>query len=327
MVKFIRVGRADTLLWFLRRVNIGSVKKVIAREGLIIFGVCGFFLLALILNPTESWPLFILLAYPAYLLVSFIIWAIKTLLDGKGNGIKQNEAVVSVPEAVIQNQVPHDHVKGSNMVKKILWGLLLSMFLMPVNKEWSYAFARLLGAIAGVYTLSFGMSWVLVKVFKNDSILQRAVVVLIAFIGCCAINTSNLRSVGASPAEILEGLFLYSIGLLVAAIYFISKLNDRKALIVFGYVSAISVIVYIIFGTIAACLGMTQDMAVFITFVSILIAIPISVAGVLKGKLLYSDTEWCNRPLTSSPMGAVILWGSVIVLLLIKIAYEIMLGR
>ena len=180
------------------------------------------------------------------------------------------------------------------MLKKILWGLLLCMLLVPFNKEWAQFFARLLGGISSVYGFSFSINFAILKLFKKDSILQRMMVVIFVFLISCALNTSNLRSVGASSIEVVEGMFIYFVGLLVAAVYFISRFSDRQALIACLYAALTTLFLNIVFGIIAGLLGMTQEMGSFITFISMLFAIPASVIIVHQGKWPLTNTRWVH---------------------------------
>lgn len=212
------------------------------------------------------------------------------------------------------------------MLKKILWGLLLCMFFVPFNKELANFFARLLGGISSVYGFSFLINLGILRIFKKDSALQRMIIVILIFLASCAINTFNLRSIGASSFEVVEGIFIYSIGLLVSIMYFINRFNDRQALIVSGYTALITLFLNIIFGVIAGLLGMTKEIGAFITFISMLFAIPAGVIIVQHGKMPLTNTQWVHVTGTNNIIGALILWGSVIFILLLKIVYEIVIG-
>ena len=59
-----------------------KIKRIIAREGLILFGFIGIFFLGLFINNPAVW-LFPSWGYPLYLLICFIIWAVRTFREGK----------------------------------------------------------------------------------------------------------------------------------------------------------------------------------------------------------------------------------------------------
>lgn len=58
-----------------------NIKKTIAREGLIILGVLAMFLLSSLWNKVAFLIYPSILAYPLYLLIRFIIWAVRTLRE------------------------------------------------------------------------------------------------------------------------------------------------------------------------------------------------------------------------------------------------------
>ena len=58
-----------------------KIKRIIAREGLVILGFVGLFILNIFTNfGLGGWFIFLnILGYPIYLIIRFIVWAVKTL--------------------------------------------------------------------------------------------------------------------------------------------------------------------------------------------------------------------------------------------------------
>ena len=57
-----------------------KIKKVIAREGLVLLVFCALFILGIAISSSNVYLLvFSMAGYPAYLIIRFIIWAIRTL--------------------------------------------------------------------------------------------------------------------------------------------------------------------------------------------------------------------------------------------------------
>ena len=56
-----------------------NIKKIIAREGLILIGFVAVFLFSSFNN--DNLAMYAYFGYPLYLLIRFIIWAIKTLKE------------------------------------------------------------------------------------------------------------------------------------------------------------------------------------------------------------------------------------------------------